>query len=72
MLEILLGVAVCIASMKVADADGMSGGMWFGIAFLICFLSVTLIPLPFIRMLIAGVLVICAMVGYKFYAERPN
>ncbi|MFG0250847.1 MAG: hypothetical protein ACF8OB_18320 [Phycisphaeraceae bacterium JB051] len=71
MLEIFLGVAVCIAAMKVADADGMSGGMWFGIAFLICFLSL-FIPLPFIRMIIAGGLVICAMIGYKFYAERPN
>lgn len=66
MLELLLGLAVCIASYKVADADGMSAGTWLGVSILIVLLCMFLIPLPLLRMLIAGVLVIVAMIGYKF------
>lgn len=72
MLELLLGLAVCMATYKVADADGMSGPLWLGVSLLVCFASLALIPLPFIRMLIAGVLIIGIMVGAKFVASKRD
>ena len=54
MLELLVLVGVCIAIGKIASADGKSGFLWGMVALLLCFLSMA-IPLPFLRLGIAGV-----------------
>ncbi len=68
MLEIIFGLFVCGAMAKIAVADEQSGVLWFCVTFAMCIVVVLFIPLPYIRMLIAGVLAIGAMMGYKAFA----
>lgn len=69
MLEILLIVAVVVAIAKIAAADDQSAVMWGVIAVVICGLSL-LIPLPFLRILLAGIVTFCAMIGYKMATNK--
>jgi hypothetical protein len=55
MFELLLVAAACIGMARVAEEDQKSGLMWGGITFVLCVVSMAVIPLPFLRILIAGV-----------------
>jgi hypothetical protein len=70
MLEIVLGIAVVVMMAKVANADDQSAVTWGGLTFLLCVASVLFVPLPFLRMLLAGAAVFALMIGYKMVAER--
>ena len=69
MLEILLGIGVCISMAKIADADDQSATIWFCVTFALCVLSALVIPLPFIRFMIAGAAAFGLMIGYKVVAK---
>lgn len=69
MFEYILLIGICVVMAKIASADDQSGMTWFFVTFFLCMGSL-LIPLPFIRLLIAGVLSFAAMIGYKMYAAR--
>ncbi|MBI1336473.1 MAG: hypothetical protein GC164_05875 [Phycisphaera sp.] len=69
MLEIILGIGACVVMAKVASADDQSGVLWFFVTFALC-IGALFIPLPFIRMLIAGIVAFVAMVGYKVMTNR--
>ena len=64
MIEIILGIAVCVIMAKVASADDLSGANWFCVTFALCF-GALFIPLPYLRFLIAGVAAFALMIGYK-------
>ncbi|MCI0462585.1 MAG: hypothetical protein L0Z62_37015 [Gemmataceae bacterium] len=64
MFEILLGIAVCALMGKVADADGQPAFLWGGITFLLCLASLVL-PIPYMRFLLAGVVAFVAMITVK-------
>ncbi len=63
--------ALIVAAYKIADMDERSGLIWAVVAFGIAFGSLFLIPLPFIRILVAGVAVIVVMVIAKMIEARP-
>lgn len=71
MLEILLVVAAVVAMGKIAAADDRSAMLWGAITLLTCFASVV-IPLPFVRVVIACVVVFIAMIVAKAIADRPT
>jgi hypothetical protein len=60
MLELIVLVGVCVAIGKIASADNKSGFLWGMVALGICILSMA-IPLPFVRLLIAGVVTFVLM-----------
>lgn len=68
MLELILAFLLCAVMAKVADADGLSGIIWGCITFVIA-LACLLIPIPFLRLGVAMVLVFAAMLGYKMVAQ---
>jgi hypothetical protein len=55
MFELLLAGAATYGMAKVAEEDDKSGLMWGGVTLLLCVIAMALIPLPFLRVLIAGV-----------------
>ena len=69
MLEVALGIGMCVIIGKIADADGQSGIIWGAVTFLLCFGSLAM-PLPFLRILIAGVAAIALMIAWKAVARR--
>ena len=68
MFEIIVAIGVCVVMAKIASEDDLPGAMWFLITFLLCVASVA-IPLPFIRVLIAGVVSFSVMIVYKMRAD---
>jgi hypothetical protein len=64
MLEIALAVGACVVIGKVASADGRSAIVWGLITAGICFLSL-LIPIPFLRVLIAFGVAFGVMIAVK-------
>ena len=64
MIEIVLGIALCVLMAKIADADGQSAFLWGGVTLVLCLLSL-LIPIPFLRFLMAGVVAFIAMLAVK-------
>ena len=48
-------VGVCVVMAKIANMENQSGPLWVGIAFLLCMASL-MVPLPFLRILLAGIL----------------
>ncbi len=62
MFELILVVAACIGMSRVAEEDQKSGFMWGGITLILCIVSMALIPLPFLRILLAGVATFILMV----------
>jgi hypothetical protein len=64
MLEVGLGIAMCVIIGKIADADGQSGVIWGAVTFLLCIGSLA-VPLPFLRIMIAGVAAVALMIGWK-------
>lgn len=67
--EALLGVAVCVVIGKVADADGRSPLAWGGLALALCLTSL-LIPFPYARLILAGVLAFIIMFFYNLARPR--
>ena len=65
MLEIIVGIAAIVAMAKIADADDQSALLWGLITFALIVASLMLIPLPLIRVGIAFVVAIIAMIIYK-------
>ncbi|HVT79818.1 MAG TPA: hypothetical protein VHM90_04115 [Phycisphaerae bacterium] len=64
MIELILMVVMVVAIVRIASVDGQSPIIWgaaaIGFGFLCLF-----IPLPYARVLIAGVLTVAAMTTYK-------
>jgi hypothetical protein len=69
MFEIGLAIATCVGMGKIADADGRSPILWGTITLGLCLASL-LIPLPFLRMLLAGVVAFIALMVAKFRNGR--
>ena len=53
MLEIILSIGAAVAISRMAEADRGEGLKWGGITFGLCVLSFFLIPIPFLRILLA-------------------
>jgi hypothetical protein len=70
MIELLIIIALIVGISRMAEADNMSGVKWGAITMLACIVAVAIIPLPFIRVLIAGVGVFAGMVAVKGAASR--
>ncbi|GEM_PF-1363612 len=68
MLEILLAFLLVAVMAKVADSDNMSAIIWGCVTFLVC-LGCLFIPIPFLRLGIAIIIVFAAMTGYKMIAK---
>lgn len=64
MLEIIMIIAAVVLMAKAADIEKFSPWIWGGVTLLICFLCLW-IPLPMIRIGIATVLSIAAMIVFK-------
>lgn len=69
MFELALGIALCVVMGKVASTENRSGLAW-GFITLGLLVGCLFIPLPFLRVLIAGVLSVVAMTLYKIIANR--
>jgi hypothetical protein len=65
MLELIGAIAVVVVMAKIASNDNQKTGLWVGISILIVAACIFLIPLPFLRLLIAFVACFVAMIGYK-------
>jgi hypothetical protein len=70
MLELALMFAVCAVVAKIASADDQSGILWFGVTFALCMTSLYFVPLPFVRLGIAGAAAFGAMIAYKVLAKN--
>jgi hypothetical protein len=64
MLEIIVAIAAIVAIVKIADADGQTPWVWGLVTFGLIALSMV-IPLPFIRVLIAAVAAFVLMIVKK-------
>ncbi len=60
MLELAVGIGLCVIMFRIAAASNRSGVTWFGITFVGCALSL-FIPLPYLRFLIVGVVVLLCL-----------
>lgn len=69
MIEIGLVIATCAAMWKIADADGRSAIVWGIITLGLCLASLA-IPLPGLRVLLAGVIAFVAMMVAKARSGR--
>lgn len=69
MLELALGVAVCVTMAKLAAADDYSAVAWFLVTLALCVLSI-MVPLPFLRFVLAGIASFLALVAWKAWRER--
>jgi len=65
MIELGLMVAAVILTVRIARMEGRSSWVWGGIAVAACIGSMFFPYLPFLRVLIAAVLVIAAMMVAK-------
>jgi hypothetical protein len=70
MLELILAVMAIVAVVKIASADGQSGLLWGSVMFVLLVACIALIPLPMLRIGIAGVLAFIAMFAYKVVANK--
>ncbi len=64
MLEFILAIILIVTMARVAVADSQSGVLWGCACLVITFLCFA-IPIPFARVLVAGVLTWVAMIAYK-------
>ena len=63
-MEFLMGWALCVVMYMIADIEERSPLLWGVITFVLCLLSL-LIPIPFARILLAGVVAIAGMMACK-------
>jgi hypothetical protein len=69
-LEILFAVVTAAAVGKIARNDNQSGVLWGGLTLLACIGAFAAIPLPYLRVLLAGVLGFVGMIVFKIVANR--
>lgn len=69
MFEIGLVIAACVGMSRIADAEGRSGILWGVLTLGLCLASL-LIPLPFLRVLLAGVIAFVALMVAKERGRR--
>ncbi len=69
MIELLLGIGLCIVMARIASADNQSAILWGCITGVVC-LGSLLLPWPYLRFLIAGVLVFITMIAVKALRNR--
>ena len=60
MIEILVGLGICVCMASFAGTSNRSPLAWFGLSFGLCAVSLFL-PLPFLRFMIVGLVVFLAM-----------
>ena len=70
MLEIFVCIATIVAMVKIASADDQSPLLWGLVTFLVVTACVVFIPLAFIRVGIAFVVSLAAMIVYKIVKNR--
>jgi len=69
MLELGIGLGVCIIMAKIASEDNESAAIWFCLTFALC-VATSVMPLPYLRYLIAGGASFGLLVTYKIVAKR--
>ena len=69
MIEIIVGIGVCVVMGKIASHDGQSAWLWGLVTFALC-AACLLIPLPFLRFGIAGILSFVGMIAYNMLARK--
>ena len=69
MWEVLMGIMLCVVMGGIATADNRSGIIWGFLTALLCAVSL-LIPLPFLRFLIAGLACFSLMILAKLPMPR--
>jgi hypothetical protein len=69
--ETLAGLLVCGMLGLVADADGHSWLAWAGVTFVLCAASL-LLPLPLVRMVLAGYAAVGLMFAYNLVRPVPR
>lgn len=67
--ELILAIALIVAMVRIADVENMSPWLWGAVAFLIL-LGSGIIPIPYFRILVAGILSYGAMLTYKIVANK--
>ncbi|MFI4859058.1 MAG: hypothetical protein ACIAXF_00110 [Phycisphaerales bacterium JB063] len=67
--EFLVAVFAIVAMVKVADHEGQSPAVWGFVTFGLILLC-SLIPLPFVRVMIALALSFFTMLGWNAYQSR--
>lgn len=70
-LEWVMIGAMCIVLFKLADAEDMSPWAWAAMTLVACLAS-TFIPLQFIRVGIAGGVMVALMTAKNLYDNRPG
>ena len=70
MFELILIAIMVGAIVKIASADDQSPLAWGGVALLLGIACCMIVPFPFIRVLLAGMLTFGAMIGYKVMANK--
>jgi hypothetical protein len=69
MIEIVMAIAVVVAMVKIADMENQSPFLWGAVAIgflVLCFA----IPVPMLRVVVAGLLSYGAMFVYKVVANK--
>lgn len=69
MIEIVIGIAAVVAMVRIADAEEQSRLLWGSVTVGLTILSL-LLPLPIVRVALAGILAFVAMFVYKIVANR--
>jgi hypothetical protein len=70
-LETFCAAIVCAVLGRVADADGHSPLVWAGLTLALCVASL-LIPVPVLRLVVAGYVAILAMFLYNLLRPIPR
>jgi len=69
MLEWVMVIGLCVFMARIADAENRSKLLWGFITFVLCLASVAL-PLPFLRVIIAGAVSFGIMFALKLVTEK--
>jgi hypothetical protein len=69
-LELIVAILLIVLMVKIANNDGQTGWVWGVITFFVTLVCMVLIPLPLLRVGVAGIAVFVGMIGYKTVANR--
>lgn len=70
MIELVLYAVVAGTMTKIASCENLSAVLWCVIAMAICAATLFLVPWPYLRVLIAGLASVAAMMLYKLAAGK--
>ena len=70
MLEFIVLGAMIVLMVKIADFEDESKLLWGLVTFGLCGASLFVIPLPFLRVVIAGVVTFVILTVYRIVAKR--